>query len=81
MASSAPSLVVELANKIPAEAHMARRPFRISFNAKSFFDASVFPNPKGLKPNSPGARSPDFFPSVTATPLTTGKVTEFKYSN
>lgn len=51
---------------------MARRPLRISFVAKSFCDAAVLPKFRGLKPKSPGARSPDLRPSVMATPESTG---------
>mmetsp|Transcript_17441 Transcript_17441/g.38041 ORF Transcript_17441/g.38041 Transcript_17441/m.38041 type:complete len:203 (+) Transcript_17441:281-889(+) len=53
---------------MPAAAHMARRPLRISFRARSLADASVLPMFKGLKLKSPGARLPDFRPSVTANP-------------
>lgn len=50
---------------------MARRPLRISLVAKSFCDAAVLPKLRGLKPKSPGARSPDLRPSVIAMPENT----------
>ena len=56
---------------MPAAAHMARRPLRISLVAKSFCDAAVLPKLRGLKPKSPGARSPDLRPSVMAMPENT----------
>ena len=71
--SNAPLLVVDSCNNIPAAAHIAKRPFLTSLTAKSFLEASLVPNLSGLNPNSPGARSPDFLPSVTATP----EITEF----
>jgi len=58
---------------MPAAAHMARRPFLISLRAKSLAVAGVLPKFSGLKPKSPGARSPDFLPSVMAMPPKTFK--------
>mmetsp|Transcript_3572 Transcript_3572/g.12522 ORF Transcript_3572/g.12522 Transcript_3572/m.12522 type:complete len:220 (+) Transcript_3572:140-799(+) len=51
---------------MPATAHIARRPFLISLSAIS----SVTLKPSGLKRKSPGTRSPDSRPLVTATPVT-----------
>ena len=60
--------VVAPCRRMPAAAHMARRPLRISLTARSFWEAEVLPKLRGLKPKSPGARSPDLRPSVMAMP-------------
>mmetsp|Transcript_10586 Transcript_10586/g.32614 ORF Transcript_10586/g.32614 Transcript_10586/m.32614 type:complete len:202 (+) Transcript_10586:130-735(+) len=50
----------------PMTAHIARRQCLISLSASS----SVISNSSGLRPKSPGARSPDARPAVVATPDT-----------